>query len=166
MSLNSKLFLLLVGSFLNVAAWAGEVKTMKIHVNEKYTAVTMSAPSLNSATWFVPNEKGAIDKGFKNAADLIEHYRSKPAERIDDGIFIMSYTHSIVLNDEAKKRMSSHLLRLIDYKPWRVAENQLVQELVDAANKEGIPVWINFTNDLTGYYPNKLLTDPKLTLKK
>ncbi|WP_377167128.1 hypothetical protein [Prosthecobacter fluviatilis] len=160
------MLLLLTCCLMNVAAEAGEVMTQRVASNEKYTAVTMSDPSLNLASWFVPNELGRYDKGFTKAADLIEHFRRQPAERTDMGIFVVSYTHSVVLNEESKKRMSSHLLRLLDYKPWREAENELVQELVDAANREGIPVWINFTNDMRGPYPNKLLTDPKRTLKK
>ncbi len=158
------ILMLLVSGLVSVRAV--EPPTKKIRTKEKYTAVTMTAPSLDSASWFIPNEEGTFDAGFKNAAEVMAHYRTKPVQYIKDGIFVVSYTHSIPLTDKEKKKMSPHLLMLVQHKPWRDAENKLVDELVAAANKEGVPVWINVTMDMKGLYPSKLLTDPKLTLKK
>ena len=156
--------ILLLSSLFDVCAVESPIK--KIRAKEKYSAVTTSAPSLDLASWFIPNEAGTFDAGCSNAVEVLAHYRTKPVQFIKDGIFVVSYTHSIPLTDKEKKKMSPHLLMLVQHKPWRDAENKLVDELVTAANKEGIPVWINVTMDMAGLYPNKLLTDPKLTLKK
>ncbi|WP_395736228.1 hypothetical protein [Prosthecobacter sp.] len=164
---HTTLLILLVGFVFHLTALhAEEVPTMTMSFLGKYQAVTMTAVSLDSASWFVPNEDGKYEAGFDHADELIAHYRTKPAERISDGIFVVSYTHSIPFTEEEKKRMSPHLLKLSQHKPWRDAENKLVDELVAAANKEGIPVWINTSLNMAGTYQNKLLTDPKLTLRK
>jgi hypothetical protein len=161
------LLILLVSSLLHLTVLhAGDAPTRTMSFLGKYQAVTMSAVTLDAATWFIPNEDGKFEAGFKHADEVIAHYLTKPAERISDGIFVVSYTHSIPLTDEEKKRMSPHLLKLVEHKPWRDAENKLVDELVAAANKEGIAVWINVTLNMAGQYQNKLLTDPKMTRRK
>lgn len=164
--MKHSLLLLLCISWCLPASNAAEPPTKKVRSNEKYTAVTMTPVSQDSSSWFIPNEQGSYEMGADTAAEVIAHYRTKPAQRIKDGIFVVSYTHSIPQTDKEKKIMSAHILKLIQHQPWREAENKLVDELVAAANKEGIPVWINVTNDMAGLYQNKLLTDPKLTLKK
>lgn len=145
---------------------AAEPPTKKVRGNERYTAVTLTPVTQDASSWFIPNEQGSYELGADTAAEVIAHYHTKPASWTKDGIFVVSYTHSIPLSDKEKKIMSAHILKLVQHQPWRDAENKLVDELVAAANKEGIPVWINVTNDMGGLFTVKLLTDPTLTLKK
>lgn len=120
----------------------------------------------NSASWIVFNTRGTYDAGPNNAAELLVHYKGVPDKRKKNGLLVCSHTHSVPLTEKEKKFMTPHVIGRFANKEWRDNENKLVEELVALANKEGVPVWINITSDFRGVVSFKLLTDPKLTLKK
>jgi hypothetical protein len=144
---------------------AADAPTKRARLNEFYTVVPMAAtPQMDTANWMV-TDQAAGNPTADTAAALIAHFKKMPAKEQKDGMFIYSATHSIELTDKKQNRLPQRQQELLNDKVWRAAENKLVDELVAAANKEGIPVWVLFraTGELHTY---KLLTDPKLTLKK
>jgi hypothetical protein len=162
--------LLFLGLFClcTLAAAAADKLTKKIRMDGRYIAVvmTVATPNFDKATWFLPKPNGTYDAGADTAAEVLAHFHRQDKDRTKDGILLNSYTHSIPDTPKEKKLMSLHLLKIYGLKTWRDAENKLVDELVAACNKEGIPVWINTTMDMGDLFSVKLLTDPKLTLKK
>lgn len=154
-----------LGTFMAAAA---DKLTKKIRRDGRYEAVvlTVATPNFDKATWFLPKPDGTYDAGADTAAEVLAHFHRQDKDRIKEGILLNSNTHSIPDSPKEKKLMSLHLLKIYSLKTWRDAENKLVNELVVACNKEGIPVWINTTNDMADLFSVKLLTDPKLTLKK
>ncbi len=169
MKFHPILLMLLVSSLFNmVAVHAADKLTKKIRRDGRYEAVVMTAatPDFDKANWFLPKPDGTYDAGADTAAKVLAHFHLQDKDRTKEGILVTSYTHSIPETPKEKKLMSLHLLKIYKHKPWRDAENKLVDELVTACTKEGIPVWINTTMDMADLFSVKLLTDPKLTLKK
>lgn len=151
--------------FLGLHLQAADAPTKRARLNEYYTVVPMAtSPQMDTAQWMV-TDQAAGNPTAETAVDLITHFKTTPVKDQKDGIFIYSATHSIELTDKMKDRLPQRQQELLDDKVWRAAENKLVDGLVAAANTDGIPVWVlvRGTGDLHTY---KLLTDPKLTLKK
>ena len=149
-------------------AAAADKPTKKIRRDGRYEAVVLTEanPNFDKANWFLPKPDGTYDAAAHTAAEVLAHFHHQDKDRTKEGILIHSNTHSIPDTPKEKKLMSLHLLKIYGHKPWRDAENKLVDELVTACNKEGIPVWINLTNDKADLFSVRLLTDPLLTLKK
>jgi|GEM_PF-4400641 len=158
-------FVFLIVVLLHSHLQAADVPTKRARLNEFYTAIPMAtSPQMNVANWMVAHQAQG-NLSADTAAQLIIHFKAQPAKDQKNGIFIYSATYSIELTDKEKTKLPQRQKELLDDKVWRAAENKLVEELVAGANKEGIPVWVlvRGTGEL---YTYKLLTDPKLTLKK
>ncbi len=169
MKFHPILLMLFVSSLFHAGAvHAADKITKKIHREGRYIAVvmTVATPNFDQASWFLPKPEGTYDAGADNAAEVLAHFHRQDKARTKEGILVNSYTHSIPDTPKEKKMMSLHLLKIYSLKAWRDAENRLVDELVAACNQEGIPVWINTTMEMGDLFSVKLLTDPKLTLKK
>jgi len=144
---------------------AADPPTRRVRLNEFYTVIPMATTAqMDVAQWIVANPQQGNHRA-DNASRLLAHFQSLPAKDQKNGIFVYSSTHSIELTDKEKTKVAPRQLELLNHKVWREAENKLVDELVVAANTEGGPVWIlqRGSGELHTY---KLLTDPKLTLKK
>lgn len=126
----------------------------------------------NVGTWSISDpEKG--NSGADDAKGVLAAFKQTSPKRAKEGMFIYSQTHSMEWSDKDKvKYAASRQVQLLNNKVWREAENKLVAELVtaaNAANAEGVPVWAlvrGSGSGTSGLYTYKLLTDPKLTLKK
>ena len=144
---------------------AADAPTKRVRLNEFYTVIPMStSPQMDSANWIVADQEQG-NSSVDSAVELLANFKSQPAKNKKNGIFVYSITHSFELTEKEKTRAAPRLIEMLNDKVWREAENKLVSELVTAANTEGIPVWTLLRG--TGeFHTYKLLTDPKLTLKK
>ncbi|HBJ82716.1 MAG TPA: hypothetical protein DDZ88_02350 [Verrucomicrobiales bacterium] len=151
--------------FFATSIIAADAPTKRVRLNEFYTVIPMAtSPQMDVANWMVANQQQG-NPSADSADQLLANFKSQAVKDLKNGIFVYSITHSVELTDKEKAKAAPRQLELLNDKVWREAENKLVSELVTAANTEGIPVWalLRGTGELHTY---KLLTDPKLTLKK
>ncbi len=144
---------------------AADAPTKRVRLNEFYTVIpTATTAQMDIAAWIAANPQQGNHRA-ESASQLLTHFKSQPAKNLKNGIFVYSSTHSLELTDKEKASAAPRLLDLMNNKVWREAENKLIDALVAASNTEGVPVWVLLrgTGELHTY---KLLTDPKLTLKK
>ncbi|MFO1482152.1 MAG: hypothetical protein U1F71_02200 [Verrucomicrobiaceae bacterium] len=144
---------------------AADPPTKRVRLNENFTIIPMAtSAAMDAANWMVANQQQG-NPTSDTAAQLLAQFKALPPKDQKNGIFIYSITHSIQLTDKEKAKAAPRQLEMLNDKVWRGAENKLVDELVTAANSAGTPVWVlvEGTGELHTY---KLLTDPKLTLKK
>lgn len=142
-----------------------DAPTKRVRLNEFYTVIPMAtSPQMDVANWMVSNQQQG-NPGADSAAQLLANFKAQGAKSLKNGIFIYSATHSIELTDKEKAKAAPRQLELLNNKTWRDAENKLVNELVVSANIEGIPVWV-LVRGSGEFHTYKLLSDPKLTLKK
>lgn len=156
----------LLGSFLQAA----DAPTKRVRHDEFFTLIPAATDAqMNVGDWSISDpEKG--NSGADDAKGVLAAFKQTSPKRAKEGIFIYSQTHSMEWSDKDKaKYAASRQVQLLNNKVWREAENKLVEELVVAANAEGVPVWAlvrGASSGASGLHTYKLLTDAKLTLKK
>lgn len=169
--LHRPLFVLFGLILLSFSLQAAEAPTKRVRANEFFTiAPGAEGTDKKIGLWLIFDSE--LKRGLKaeNAQLLLTAYNQANPKRTKNGIFVYSLTHSMEWTAQEKAKYASSLTeQLRNDKEWLAAESKLVDELVKEANMEGVPVWVllrgsSWGANALGTY--KLLTDPKLTLKK